>query len=212
MRKITMKYKIALLFFLFISISSNGEAQSLEGYISQYNQAEARIIAREIEAAGRKYSIDPLFLSAVFRIESAYNNTAISPAGAIGISQLMPDTAEEVGANPYNIKSNIDGGSKYLRKMINAHKDKGVYQYNYALASYNAGLGQAGDHIPTFTYDYIQNIQDEYYKQKKIIRNSGYYNRQEDYYLQKKRGEQKKLLQKLKQLKELRRQKRCDHF
>lgn len=207
-----MKYKIALLFFLFISISSNGEAQSLEGYISQYNQAEARIIAREIEAAGRKYSIDPLFLSAVFRIESAYNNTAISPAGAIGISQLMPDTAEEVGANPYNIKSNIDGGSKYLRKMINAHKDKGVYQYNYALASYNAGLGQAGDHIPTFTYDYIQNIQDEYYKQKKIIRNSGYYNRQEDYYLQKKRGEQKKLLQKLKQLKELRRQKRCDHF
>lgn len=207
-----MKYKIALLFFLFISISSNGEAQSLEGYISQYNQAEARIIAREIEAAGRKYSIDPLFLSAVFRIESAYNNTAISPAGAIGISQLMPDTAEEVGANPYNIKSNIDGGSKYLRKMINAHKDKGVYQYNYALASYNAGLGQAGDHIPTFTYDYIQNIQDEYYKQKKIIGNSGYYNRQEDYYLQKKRGEQKKLLQKLKQLKELRRQKRCDHF
>lgn len=207
-----MKYKIALLFFLFISISSNGEAQSLEGYISQYNQAEARIIAREIEAAGRKYSIDPLFLSAVFRIESAYNNTTISPAGAIGISQLMPDTAEEVGANPYNIKSNIDGGSKYLRKMINAHKDKGVYQYNYALASYNAGLGQAGDHIPTFTYDYIQNIQDEYYKQKKIIRNSGYYNRQEDYYLQKKRGEQKKLLQKLKQLKELRRQKRCDHF
>lgn len=207
-----MKYKIALLFFLFISISSNGEAQSLEGYISQYNQAEARIIAREIEAAGRKYSIDPLFLSAVFRIESAYNNTAISPAGAIGISQLMPNTAEEVGANPYNIKSNIDGGSKYLRKMINAHKDKGVYQYNYALASYNAGLGQAGDHIPTFTYDYIQNIQDEYYKQKKIIRNSGYYNRQEDYYLQKKRGEQKKLLQKLKQLKELRRQKRCDHF
>lgn len=96
--------------------------------------------------------------------------------------------------------------------MINAHKDKGVYQYNYALASYNAGLGQAGDHIPTFTYDYIQNIQDEYYKQKKIIRNGGYYNRQEDYYLQKKRGEQKKLLQKLKQLKELRRQKRCDHF
>ena len=207
-----MKYKIALLFFLFISISSNGEAQSLEGYISQYNQAEARIIAREIEAAGRKYSIDPLFLSAVFRIESAYNNTAISPAGAIGISQLMPDTAEEVGANPYNIKSNIEGGSKYLRKMINAHNDNGVYQYNYALASYNAGLGQAGDHIPTFTYDYIQNIQDEYYKQKKIIRNSGYYNRQEDYYLQKKRGEQKKLLQKLKQLKELRRQKRCDHF
>lgn len=207
-----MKYKIALLFLLFVSISSNGEAQSLEGYISQYNQAEARIIAREIEAAGRKYSIDPLFISAVFRIESAYNNTAISPAGAIGISQLMPDTAEEVGANPYNIRSNIDGGSRYLKQMINAHKDKGIYQYNYALASYNSGLGQAGDHIPSFTYKYIQDVQDEYYKQKKIIRNGGYYNRQEDYYLQKKRGEQKKLLQKLKQLKELRRQKRCDHF
>lgn len=203
-----MKYKIALLFFLFVSISSNGEAQSLEGYISQYNQAEARIIAREIETAGRKYSIDPLFLSAVFRIESAYNNTAISSAGAIGIAQLMPGTAAEVGANPYNIKSNIDGGSKYLRKMINAHKDKGVYQYNYALASYNAGLGQAGDHIPTFTYDYIQNIQDEYYKQKKIIRNVDYDFIQQDDLEQRKRGEKKIILSKLKLLRQLRMQKR----
>lgn len=203
-----MKYKIALLFLLFVSISSNGEAQSLEGYISQYNQGEAKIIAREIEAAGRKYSIDPLFLSAVFRIESAYNNTAISSAGAIGIAQLMPGTAAEVGANPYNIKSNIDGGSKYLRKMINAHKDKGVYQYNYALASYNAGLGQAGDHIPTFTYDYIQNIQDEYYKQKKIIRNVDYDFIQQDDLEQRKRGEKKIILSKLKLLRQLRMQKR----
>ena len=203
-----MKYKIALLFLLFVSISSNGEAQSLEGYISQYTQAEAKIIAREIEAAGRKYSIDPLFLSAVFRIESAYNNTAISSAGAIGIAQLMPGTAAEVGANPYNIKSNIDGGSKYLRKMINAHKDKGVYQYNYALASYNAGLGQAGDHIPTFTYDYIQNIQDEYYKQKKIIRNVDYDFIQQDDLEQRKRGEKKIILSKLKLLRQLRMQKR----
>lgn len=203
-----MKHKITLLFLLFVSISSNGEAQSLEGYISQYNQAEAKIIAREIEAAGRKYSIDPLFLSAVFRIESAYNNTAISSAGAIGIAQLMPGTAAEVGANPYNIKSNIDGGSKYLRKMINAHKDKGVYQYNYALASYNAGLGQAGDHIPTFTYDYIQNIQDEYYKQKKIIRNVDYDFIQQDDLEQRKRGEKKIILSKLKLLRQLRMQKR----
>lgn len=203
-----MKHKITLLFLLFISINSIGQAQTLENYISQYNQAEARIIAREIEAAGRKYSIDPLFLSAVFRIESAYNNTAISSAGAIGIAQLMPGTAAEVGANPYNIKSNIDGGSKYLRKMINAHKDKGVYQYNYALASYNAGLGQAGDHIPTFTYDYIQNIQDEYYKQKKIIRNVDYDFIQQDDLEQRKRGEKKIILSKLKLLRQLRMQKR----
>lgn len=203
-----MKHKITLLFLLFISINSIGQAQTLENYISQYNRAEARIIAREIEAAGRKYSIDPLFLSAVFRIESAYNNTAISPAGAIGIAQLMPGTAAEVGANPYNIKSNIDGGSKYLRKMINAHKDKGVYQYNYALASYNAGLGQAGDHIPTFTYDYIQNIQDEYYKQKKIIRNVDYDFIQQDDLEQRKRGEKKIILSKLKLLRQLRMQKR----
>lgn len=203
-----MKHKITLLFLLFISINSIGQAQTLENYISQYNRAEARIIAREIEAAGRKYSIDPLFLSAVFRIESAYNNTAISPAGAIGISQLMPDTAEEVGANPYNIRSNIDGGSRYLKQMINAHKDKGIYQYNYALASYNSGLGQAGDHIPTFTYDYIQNIQDEYYKQKKIIRNVDYDFIQQDDLEQRKRGEKKIILSKLKLLRQLRMQKR----
>lgn len=203
-----MKHKITLLFLLFIIINSIGQAQTLEDYISQYNRAEAGIIAREIEAAGRKYSIDPLFISAVFRIESAYNNTAISPAGAIGISQLMPDTAEEVGANPYNIRSNIDGGSRYLKQMINAHKDKGIYQYNYALASYNSGLGQAGDHIPSFTYDYIQNIQDEYYKQKKIIRNVDYDFIQQDDLEQRKRGEKKIILSKLKLLRQLRMQKR----
>lgn len=186
--------------------SRNAAAETLEDYIRQYNQNEAKLIAQEITHAGRKYGIDPLFLSAVFRIESAYNNSAISSAGAIGISQLMPETANEIGANPYNIQSNIDGGSRYLRQMINAHKNKGIYQYNYALASYNAGLGQAGDHIPSFTYQYIQDVQDEYYKQKKIISDSGYYD-QEDYYLQKKRGEQKKLLQKLKQLRELRNKK-----
>lgn len=202
-----MRRKIILFFVISLLLASrNAAAETLEDYIRQYNQNEAKLIAREITHAGRKYGIDPLFLSAVFRIESAYNNSAISSAGAIGISQLMPETANEIGANPYNIQSNIDGGSRYLRQMINAHKNKGIYQYNYALASYNAGLGQAGDHIPSFTYQYIQDVQDEYYKQKKIISDSGYYD-QEDYYPQKKRGEQKKLLQKLKQLRELRNKK-----
>ena len=165
--------KIIIFTSILSCIIGNSFAQTLENYIANYNPSEASYIAQQIRLNGQRYHIDPLFLSAVFKVESAYDNSAVSYAGALGIAQLMPATAQEVGANPYDIASNISGGSYYLRQMLNAHSDKGQLQYNYALASYNAGLGNVGNTIPSYTYDYIQSVQDEYYKQKNSISDLG---------------------------------------
>ena len=151
---------LGLLTILCIPITSHG--QSLASYIAQYNPSQSQLIANQIIESGNKYHIDPLLLTAIYHTESRFDNSAVSEAGAMGISQLMPDTASEVGVNPYDIRQNIDGGAKYFRQMINANNNKGLSKYNYALASYNAGLGNTQQGIPSYTYDYINGIKDTY--------------------------------------------------
>lgn len=148
-------------------------AQSLETYIASYNPSQSKEITTEIIKSSQRYNIDPLFLTSIFYVESRFDNTAVSSAGALGISQLMPDTAAEVGVNPHNLSQNIDGGAYYFRKMLNANTDKGIQQYNYAMASYNAGLGNTAAGIPSYTYDYIKSIQNEYYYLKSQITSYG---------------------------------------
>ena len=163
-----MRYIFLTLIFL-LAFQPGTRAQTLAEHISRYNPAEAEYIASLIIASGEKYNIDPLFLSAVFCVESGYNNAAVSSAGARGIAQLMPDTAAFIGRNPDIIEENIDGGASYLRDMLDLHYDKGVYQYNFALASYNAGYQRTKTNIPSYTYDYIQAVKDEYDYEKRVI-------------------------------------------
>lgn len=158
-----MKQKVLLLGLLTtLSIPITIHGQSLESYIAQYNPTQSQLIANQIIESGNRYHIDPLLLTAVYHTESRFNNSAVSSAGAMGISQLMPGTASEVGVNPYDVRQNIDGGAKYLRQMIDANANKGTLKYNYALASYNAGLGNTESGIPSYTYDYINGIRDTY--------------------------------------------------
>lgn len=154
---------------LLLVFQAGARAQTLAEHISRYNPAEADYIARLIIESGEKYNIDPILLSAVFCVESGYNNAAVSSAGARGIAQLMPDTAAFIGRNPDIIEENIDGGASYLRDMLDLHYDKGIYQYNFALASYNAGYQRTKTTIPSYTYDYIQAVKDEYDYEKKMI-------------------------------------------
>lgn len=81
----------------------------------------------------------------------------------------MPDTANAIGRNPYDIAENIDGGASYFRDMLDLHTDKGAYRYNFALASYNAGYGRCETVIPSYTYDYIQAVKSEYERERAII-------------------------------------------
>lgn len=69
--------------------------------------------------------------------ESAWNPSAVSSAGALGLAQLMPSTARYLGVDPLNPVQNLEGGAKYLRQQYDKFGDWGL-----ALAAYNAGPGE----------------------------------------------------------------------
>ncbi len=92
--------------------------------------------AQSVLAAANRYGISPLLIDAVARQESGYRANVVSRAGAVGIMQLMPDTARLMGVkNPRDPHANIDGGARYLRHML----DRFGGNVALALAAYNAG-------------------------------------------------------------------------
>jgi soluble lytic murein transglycosylase-like protein len=91
-----------------------------------------------VNKAAAKYKLPSKLIKAVIRAESNFNSLAVSTAGAQGLMQLMPATAEELGVkNPFDIDQNVDGGTRYLREML----DKFGGDIKMALAAYNAGPG-----------------------------------------------------------------------
>lgn len=97
-----------------------------------------RGIDRSIKTAAAKYNISPDLIRAVIRAESGFKQNAVSPTGAKGLMQLMPQTARELGVkDPFNIDQNIDGGTRYLKKMLDLFGGN----VKKALAAYNAGPG-----------------------------------------------------------------------
>jgi soluble lytic murein transglycosylase-like protein len=99
---------------------------------------ERQSIAKNVQKAALKYNLPPELINAVIRAESNFQVRAVSSAGARGLMQLMPATAKELGVeNSFDIEQNIDGGAKYLRKML----DRFGGNVRKALAAYNAGPG-----------------------------------------------------------------------
>lgn len=95
-------------------------------------------IERIILEAAVRYQIHPALIAAMIEVESGWKPYATSPKGAMGLMQLMPQTARLVGvAQPYDTASNIFGGVKYLRQML----DRFNGNYLLAIAAYNAGPG-----------------------------------------------------------------------
>jgi soluble lytic murein transglycosylase-like protein len=99
---------------------------------------DQQIIKDTVRKAAAKYNLPPALITAVIRAESNFEVSAVSSAGAQGLMQLMPATAKELGVkNSFDIQQNIDGGTKYLRKML----DRFGGSVRKALAAYNAGPG-----------------------------------------------------------------------
>lgn len=117
----------------------------------QYHEAIVRL--------ARKHRLDPNLVHAVISAESAYNFRAVSPAGAMGLMQLMPATAERFGvSDPFDPEQNMNAGMRYLRWLMNRFKN-----VQLALAGYNAGEGAVekyGRKIPPYqeTQTYVKRV------------------------------------------------------
>ncbi|MBF0564130.1 MAG: lytic transglycosylase domain-containing protein [Nitrospirae bacterium] len=115
-----------------------------------------------INEASSKYGVDPALIKAVIRAESNGNPVARSKSGARGLMQLMPKTATELGVtNSYDPKENIDGGTMYLRQLLDRYNG----DVKSALVAYNWGMGnleRRPGKIPADTRTYLAKVQHFY--------------------------------------------------
>lgn len=140
---------------------SKGISEDVKNDVSSNNIT----IDEAVDRASKKYGVDKKLILAVMKQESSFNPSSTSSAGAMGLMQLMPGTARELGVtNAYDVNENVDGGTKYLKQMLDTFGN-----YKMALAAYNAGPGavqKSGeniDELPGETQNYVAKVS-QYYK------------------------------------------------
>jgi hypothetical protein len=137
--------------------SPAGLPQPTGTWVDRVPNARGKALTPAIQAAATKYGLDPAFLAAVFWTESSYTPDVVSPTGAIGLGQLMPETAEWLQVNPWDPMQNIDGSAKFYKYLL----DRNHGSLELAIASYAAGPGavdRAGGVPDQFTANYITKL------------------------------------------------------
>lgn len=126
---------------------------------------------RVIAAASGTYRLDPDLVNSVIRAESGFNVRAVSPKGAQGLMQLMPQTASQLGVhNAFDPQANVEGGTRYLRELLERYD----FDLIKALAAYNAGperVEQYGGVPPYYeTKAYVARIVRDFNKKKMVAK------------------------------------------
>lgn len=122
-------------------------------------------LERIVRDAAARHRMDPALLKAVISAESGWNPQAVSRKGAVGLMQLIPGTAQRYGVgNPYDPVQNVEGGTLYLKSLLNRYNGNLVK----TLAAYNAGehaVDQSGG-VPAIpeTRRYVQKVTDAYFR------------------------------------------------
>jgi soluble lytic murein transglycosylase-like protein len=112
------------------------------------------LIQDQIRSTALRYGVDPAIALAVAQQESGFSQGARGAAGEVGVYQLMPGTASDLGVNPYNETQNIEGGISYLAQLYRQFGD-----WTKALAAYNGGQGNmARGTTPPQSWEYAQSV------------------------------------------------------
>jgi soluble lytic murein transglycosylase-like protein len=150
------------------SSSTAGHAPKKASGATPSKQAKYSAYDVFIDEAAAAYGLPVPFVKAVIRVESNFNSHAVSPVGAMGLMQLMPGTAADLGVeDAFDPRQNIFGGCKYLRMLTNKYNG----DINMVLSAYNAGPGNVDKYsgIPfDATQDYVRDVYGWYqtYKQQ----------------------------------------------
>lgn len=138
------------------------KAQILGTSAQPYSGGSRETIENVVREAARRAGVDERLAVAVARQESGFNPAAVSRKGAVGVMQLMPDTAQELGVDPNDFQGNVDGGVRYLKQMLERYGG----DTEKAVAAYNTGPGAVDQHKGVPPYDetlrYVRNVMQEY--------------------------------------------------
>ncbi|KPJ61800.1 MAG: hypothetical protein AMJ42_00875 [Deltaproteobacteria bacterium DG_8] len=129
---------------------------------SYYGNLSIKDINLIAERKARKYGINPQLIKSIIKAESNYYVFARSRSGAMGLMQLMPETAEDMGVeNPWDPEENIEGGTKYLYLLLKEFKN-----LKDALIAYNAGpqVVRREERIPHESNHYVKTVLSHYRK------------------------------------------------
>lgn len=128
--------------------------------LTDFTRTNKKSLSDLVEQAAYKHQVDAKLVHAVIQTESAYNSSAQSPKGAVGLMQLMPDTAKRFGVIDRNDPGqNVDGGTRYLKHLIQMFNPN----LGLALAAYNAGENAViryNNSIPPYpeTQNYVKQV------------------------------------------------------